>query len=137
MPQVPSGFSEQRGSVLVVDDDELVGNAVKRVLKRHHDVVTVRSVDAALALIAGGAAYDVILSDLMMPEKGGMELFHAVAVLRPGLEARIVFVTGGAFTSTARSFLDSVPNAWLEKPFLPERLRALVNERLSLSPLSP
>jgi fluoride ion exporter CrcB/FEX len=42
----------------------------------------------------------------------------------------MVFVTGGAFTAGARSFLDEVPNARVEKPFELETLRALVNARL-------
>lgn len=122
-----------RGSVLVVDDEELVGRALERVLARQHDVVAVRSVDAALELIRGGADFQVIVSDLMMPEKSGMDLFKTLAISHPGLEARIVFITGGAFTPSARAFLDTVPNARLEKPFLPEQLRALVNERLGTS----
>lgn len=44
-----------------------------------------------------------------------------------------MFITGGAFTPSARAFLDTVPNPWLDKPFLPEQLRALANERLGTS----
>ena len=39
-------------------------------------------------------------------------------------------VQGGAFTAQARTFLDTVPNARLEKPFEIQRLRALINERI-------
>ncbi|MDP1822220.1 MAG: response regulator [Archangium sp.] len=117
-----------RRRVLVVDDEELVGNAVKRVLRSHHDVVVARSVKAALDLLREGATFDLIFSDLMMPEQTGIDLFHALATLRPGLERRIVFLTGGAFTPATRAFLDRVPNARVDKPFLPAHLRALVDE---------
>lgn len=121
-----------RGTVLVVDDEELVGNAVRRVLLSEHDVVAVRSVDAALELIRGGARFEVILSDLMMPVKNGIDLSRALRAQHPGQEQRIVFITGGAFTPSARAFLDSVPNRRLDKPFLAEQLRALVNGQVSL-----
>ncbi len=127
----PKSEAKTRGSVLVVDDEELVGKALKRVLARQHDVVTVKSVDAAIELLRGGAKFDLIFSDLMMPEKSGIDLFKAIASLFPGQEERIVFVTGGAFTPTAKAFLSSVPNKWIDKPFQPEQLRAMVNERLS------
>ena len=128
----PKSEAKTRGSVLVVDDEELVGKALNRVLAREHDVITVKSVDAALELLRGGARFDLIFSDLMMPEKSGIDLFKAVASLFPGQEERIVFVTGGAFTPTAKAFLSSVPNKWIDKPFQPEQLRAMVNERLEV-----
>ena len=46
----------------------------------------------------------------------------------PGLEQRMVFMTGGAFTGEAHLFLQEVANPHLEKPFPMERLRALVDE---------
>ncbi len=43
----------------------------------------------------------------------------------------MVFMTGGAFTPESRAFLASVPNAWVEKPFDPAALRALVGELIA------
>ena len=40
----------------------------------------------------------------------------------------MVFLTGGAFTQTAREFLENVPNQRIEKPFDLKGLRNLVNE---------
>jgi hypothetical protein len=40
----------------------------------------------------------------------------------------MIFLTGGAFTSRARSFLDETPNRHIEKPFDVLHLRALINE---------
>jgi CheY-like chemotaxis protein len=110
--------------VLIVDDEAIVGNALKRLLAPH-DVTAVTSVDEALALIHAGSSFDVIFSDLMMPTKTGIDFFHALAALRPGEEKRIVFITGDPFTS--RHFLASVPNSWLQKPLLPGQLHALVD----------
>ena len=70
----------------------------------------------------------VIFSGLMMPEMTGMELHAEVVRLHPKAAARMVFLTGGAFTPSATEFLDRVPNERLDKPFDPKRIRALVQE---------
>ena len=44
---------------------------------------------------------------------------------------RLAFMTGGAFTARARTFLESVPNARISKPFEIADLRAFVNGRLA------
>jgi CheY-like chemotaxis protein len=83
---------------------------------------------AALDRIAGGERYDAVLCDLMMPDVSGMALHDEVAILDPGLQERIVFVTGGAFTEGAREFLDRVANLRLEKPVDPAVLRETVRQ---------
>ena len=60
--------------------------------------------------------FDVIFCDLMMPGMSGRTLQRSRPDL-PGLEERIVFMTGGAFTTRAAEFLAQVPNQRLEKPF--------------------
>ena len=42
----------------------------------------------------------------------------------------MVFLTGGAFTSEARGFLDGVPNQHIEKPFDTQQVRSIVNDRI-------
>jgi hypothetical protein len=42
----------------------------------------------------------------------------------------MVFFTGGAFTERAIEFLETVPNARLEKPFDPDQLRSFIRDRL-------
>ncbi|MBU8896686.1 response regulator [Corallococcus sp. M34] len=116
-----------RGKVLVVDDEPMVSGAIRRTLAREHDVeVMVSSRQALERLRAPDASFDVILCDLMMPELTGMELHDALEESTPQLAARMVFITGGAFTSAARTFLERVRNPRVEKPFEPEELREVV-----------
>lgn len=115
----------RRGTVLVVDDDAWIGPAIRRVL-RAHDVTAVTSAKDGMALIQSGSRFDVILSDLMMPEMSGMDFHEALCREEPELAERVVFITGGAFTPAAREFLDRVPNPRLDKPFDTQGLRALV-----------
>jgi signal transduction histidine kinase/ActR/RegA family two-component response regulator len=129
-PSQPAAQQPYRARVLVVDDDPLVLNAVRRTLVREHDVVGETSGRAALARIEAGEAFDLVLCDLMMPEMGGAELHAALATLRPELAARTAFLTGGAFTAAGQRFLDSVPNPCIEKPFDPDALRARLRRLL-------
>jgi PAS domain S-box-containing protein len=115
-----------RASVLVVDDEPMVGTTLGRVL-REHDVTVLTRAQDALELIRSGRHFDVILSDLMMPEMSGMELFDELSRFHPESAKNVVFISGGAFTTAANAFLDAVPNERLEKPFDSKRVRALVS----------
>jgi PAS domain S-box-containing protein len=120
--------ARRRGKVLIIDDEEQLINALRRYLSQDHDVDAVTSGRAAIELIAGGNRYDVILCDVMMPQMTGLEAHDAIAKLDTAQAQRIVFLTGGAFTASARAFLDGSPNMKLEKPFDLKALRGVVNE---------
>jgi len=110
------------GRVLVIDDHPLLVTAIERLLADWQVTPTTSSREA-LARLQAGEEFDVVLCDLVMPEFTGMDLFQAIAAVRPDVADRFVFMTGGAFTVTAETFLDQVPNARLEKPVSPDLLR--------------
>lgn len=117
----------RRGRVLVVDDEPTVLKTLGRILGSEHDVVTATNGRAALELLVSGA-FDVILCDLMMPEMTGMELHAELVRTAPEQAARMIFMTGGAFTPRAQAFLDQAPNERFPKPFNMARLRARLRE---------
>jgi two-component system cell cycle sensor histidine kinase/response regulator CckA len=117
-------------AVLVVDDEPALGLVLQRVL-RDHEVSVVTTAKAALQLLDAGKRFDVILSDLMMPEMSGMDFYDELARRFPAYLERLVFVTGGAFTPAGREFLERVPNACIRKPFEPRAIRELVQRVLS------
>lgn len=121
--------AQRRGRVLVVDDEPSVATVFRRALARHHDVVGLDRAEAALAAIAGGARFDVIFCDLMMPQMTGMDLYARLNEVAPDQAQRMVFVTGGAFTPRGRQFLDETPNETIEKPFALRQILGLVNAR--------
>jgi CheY-like chemotaxis protein len=127
------GWSEgsratRRGRILVIDDEVIICNVVSRMLSRRHEVHVTTRASEALERIRAGEVFDIILCDLMMPVMTGMELY---AQLAPYNHAdRLIFMTGGAFTTAARQFLDSVSNQRIEKPFDRRHLEALVEDRL-------
>jgi len=123
----PLGPPLRRGNILVVDDDVLVGSALRRMLATDHDVVTKSSARDALAYLRSGADCDVILCDVMMPEMTGAELHGELLRTHPGLAEKIVFMTGGAFTPNTRNFLEEVRNPRVDKPIDWAALKALVH----------
>jgi CheY-like chemotaxis protein len=129
-PSVPIAAAARRGRVLVVDDEPMIATAIGRTLGLEHDVVLTTKAAAALVKIASGEQFDIIFCDLMMPQMTGMDLYEELVRTAPEHAARMVFLSGGAFTSTARAFLDQVPNQRLDKPFDTRQLLALVNDRV-------
>ena len=112
--------------ILVVDDEPIVARAIQRALQGVFRVIAAHSAQQALDEIRGGAQFDVIICDLMMPMRTGMDLHADLAREAPSLAARMVFLTGGAFTPFATRFLAAIANPVLEKPFDARQLRALV-----------
>jgi PAS domain S-box-containing protein len=123
-PTPPHGV-QVRPRLLIIDDEPALLRALSHELERDHLVTTATSGRAALELLAR-ASFDVILCDLMMPEMTGMDLYAELRRAGDGLEERMVFMTGGAFTAAARGFLEATSNPCLEKPFRMDALRALL-----------
>jgi two-component system, cell cycle sensor histidine kinase and response regulator CckA len=117
-----------RARVLVVDDELQIANTLRELLAAEHEVVAVTSGREALAAIEGGGDFDVIFCDLMMPEMNGMDLYERLRASSPGLERRIVFMSGGAFTTPMAEFLASVDNRRVEKPFSLGLVERIVRE---------
>jgi CheY-like chemotaxis protein len=125
-PATPAPKTTTRPRLLVVDDDDRLRETVGRMLQKDHDVTLASQATQALELIEHGARFDVIVSDVMMPEMTGIDLYTELQRIDPRQASRVVFITGGAFTQSARDFLDAVSNPRLEKPFDPKELREIV-----------
>jgi CheY-like chemotaxis protein len=108
--------------VLVVEDEELVALTIKRMLDRHHEALVVSRGSEALALLGAGQEFDVIVCDLMMPNMTGMQLFAEIERRHGEVLDRMLFMTGGAFSTDADEFLQRLPRPPLIKPFQPKEL---------------
>ena len=109
---------EPRASrVLVVDDEPAIARALQRMLKQQYDVVICGGALVAFRKLTEDAeAYRAIVCDLMMPGMSGMDLYFMLQREIPGLERRMVFVTGGACSAEEQAFLDGIENACVAKP---------------------
>jgi PAS domain S-box-containing protein len=117
-----------RVRVLVVDDELPVAAMLSKLLAVECQVRITTSGREALELMLGPEPFDVVLCDLLMPGMSGMDLHRQLAELRPGLEERFVFMTGGAFTPRAGEFLARVGNQRIEKPFDLNQVRRMVRK---------
>ncbi len=134
-PGGPRLTPSQMARILVIDDEPIVARAIARAL-HGHEVHSAGSAKEAFELLEQHPPFDVILCDLMMPEVTGVD-FYDELVRRDASAARsVVFLTGGAFTDSAKRFLDQVPNARLGKPFSSRELQALLDSILRAAPTS-
>jgi CheY-like chemotaxis protein len=97
-------------------------------LLREHEITLVTKASEALERLTAKEHFDIIFSDLMMPEMSGMGFYEELSKRDPKTAERVVFVTGGAFTPAAQAFLARVGNKVVEKPIDPKAMRSLVNE---------
>jgi len=121
----------QRARILVIDDEQLMCELLGTMLADDYEVETLANAREALSKLQGGASYDLILCDLMMPELTGMDLHAELSRLRPEQAARMVFMTGGTFTDRAQHFLAEHGRVQLQKPFRHDELLSLVRTRLT------
>jgi PAS domain S-box-containing protein len=127
---LPSPRTVTGATILVVDDEPAVGNMLARVL-RGHQVTVVLAAKKAIELFEAGKRFDIIFSDLMMPEMSGMDFYDDLARRFPDAARRVVFVSGGAFTPRAHAFLERVTNVRIDKPFDPQTVRNLVQQQIA------
>ena len=108
--------------ILLAEDDTSMREYLQRALERSgYAVVAVDRGTAALPLLES-ETFDLLLTDIVMPEMDGIELAQRAAVIAPGM--RVMFITG--FAAVALKGAQTPPNARvLSKPF---HLRDLVLE---------
>lgn len=125
-----------RGRILVVDDEEMVLRAIKRILA-DHELTCTESAREALGMIERGETFDLIFSDVMMPMMTGIEFYETLLAGNLELARRVVFLSGGAVTAKVENFLRSVPNLRIEKPFEVVNLRETVQRLLASQLMEP
>ncbi|MEM7302772.1 MAG: ATP-binding protein [Pseudomonadota bacterium] len=112
--------------ILVVDDERDVGELVAEVLIREgFDVDVVHSGSQALNCLAA-ASYDVVLSDLNMPDVDGRGLYETVGRDFPSMSNRLGFITGDTMGEASQRLLQESQRPFLEKPVSPREVRDLV-----------
>ena len=113
--------------LLVVDDEAPFRTSLRRLLELRYGVGLAAGVDEGLAELQL-RAYDVVLCDVMMPAGGGERLYRTLQGFAPDLARRVIFLTGGAVTDTARQFLRAQPQPILAKPLDLEKLAELAEK---------
>jgi signal transduction histidine kinase len=116
-----------RARLLLIDDEASLLQALGRALGERHEVVLARGGRAGIDHLAADQGFDAILCDLHMPEVSGKDVHGWLVAHQPAMAARVIFVTGGAFTDEMRAFLDGTSRPVLEKPIDLEQVDQLLS----------
>jgi CheY-like chemotaxis protein len=123
-------------TVLVVEDEDEVREILVQALRRLGYVVHEAADGAeALAALRGGVAADLVLTDVVMPRMGGMELYEAARALRP--ELRFLFSSGYTEDTGHVGFIKKEGVFFLAKPYGIDTLARKVREVLESPPRAP
>lgn len=127
-PKVKQGELWGSGTILLVEDEDMVRAVAERALTRHgYTVLTASNGEEALEMLAQGMEIDLLISDVVMPTMDGPTMVRQARKTWPDL--KILFMSGYAEEQLRKSIdLDRV--AFLPKPFsvnqLAEAARAAI-----------
>ena len=108
----------------MIDDDAALGASLKRLLKNDYDVTLESSAESAWRRLRAGETFDVVVSDVLLPDMSGIELYELIEKDAPAVASRFLFMTGGFALPAVKENLVRFPNAeTLDKPFSPDDLR--------------
>ncbi len=103
--------------LLVVEDEPALRQSVSRLLEaRGWRVAGVGEAEAALARLAS-ERFDLVVCDVHLGGRSGLELYDAAVRRRPELASRFLFVTGDVLSHEVREFLERTGARQLSKPF--------------------
>ncbi len=133
MPEAQTGESPAplRGNViLVVDDEPEIAALLAEMLSADgHEVETAANGVMALERLRK-RAYDLIVSDIKMPELDGPGLYRELERCHPGLLRRIIFLTGDTLGPQTAEFLEQTGAPMLSKPLVLEEVWRAVRRAL-------
>ena len=125
---MPSG--RPGASILIVDDEPEVALLLAEILEEdEYRVDTADNGASALDKLREGR-YDLIISDLKMPQLDGPGLYREVARRHPEMIRRMIFVTGDTLGPESADFLRKSAAPTFGKPFEPDDVRRVIDQVL-------
>ncbi len=117
--------------ILVVEDDPAIANLIKSLFRTEAEVVLAEDGKQGLERIQEGC-FNVVVSDVEMPNLNGIELYHEALVVDPSLKKHFVFYSGTR-KSEYCEFFAAADIVMLPKPASLSRLRKVINEVAALA----
>jgi two-component system, cell cycle sensor histidine kinase and response regulator CckA len=132
-PSPSSGSARGSEKILLVEDEDAVRDVAARVLRNQgYTVVPARNGEEALRLMEEhGSSVDLILTDVVMPDMGGLELAAQLRTSRPNL--RLIYMSGYAEGDKSDPRYEASDAFFLQKPFSAEDLVVKVREVLDVT----
>ncbi|MCR9139030.1 MAG: PAS domain S-box protein [Alphaproteobacteria bacterium] len=116
---------------LIVDDEREVAELITEILKKEGFVVDMAHSGTKAVEMLKTNRYDLLLSDLNMPELDGRGLYKVIRDDFPDLLDRTAFITGDTMGFSSQGLLQESKRPYLEKPVSPSELRELAYRLLS------
>lgn len=111
--------------ILIVDDEPYVRESLDRVLRGcGHEVSVVDQAESAVAALSE-SAFDLMLTDVVMPGMDGFDLLRRVKAAHPAL--KVIVLTGYARSQCISDFLLHGADEFLAKPFQVDELLATID----------
>jgi excisionase family DNA binding protein len=127
------GTGTARSRILLVDDEESIRKLLSRMLESSYDVESAADGEAAIRLLhQPDAHYDLLISDLNMPDMDGLTLIREAQRINPTLAA--IVITGYSTESSAIEALNLGVTGYLTKPFGTTQVLAAAAKALSARP---
>jgi CheY-like chemotaxis protein len=115
-------------TILICEDDDNLRQLVRAVLGDRYEFLEADDGDEALEL-ALRARPDLIILDLMMPGRSGLEVLNHLREKLPNGHIRVIVMSAWGHADTAA--LDAGADRFVPKPFEPQQLTAIVEEVLA------
>lgn len=118
----------KKADILVIDDEKDISDLLSEYLNNlGYNTVPVYSGTDGLAKLEEGR-YDLIITDLMMPEITGMELINIV--VEKNINIKIIVMTGYEFMESGVESIAKNVHGYIEKPFCLNEIQAIVDRAL-------
>jgi CheY-like chemotaxis protein/nitrogen-specific signal transduction histidine kinase len=129
VPVTPSVPTARGARILLVEDDESVRSVLRRALESEDYTVVEAASGADAVALVDRESFDLVITDMIMPQSTGRAVVEQIRVRRPGLPA--LFVSGYPEQHLAGLRLDSQSiDAYLAKPFRIDDVLATITRLL-------
>jgi two-component system NtrC family sensor kinase len=121
----PGDMMKGKFRILLVDDEQVILNVMRQTLEAAGYACRLASSGAIALQRLQEEPADLVITDIRMPGMSGVQLADAVVMKQP--DSLLIFITGYAEYSALSQAIQQRPFGFLEKPFLPDQLLALVD----------
>ncbi|HZH90364.1 MAG TPA: sigma-54 dependent transcriptional regulator [Pyrinomonadaceae bacterium] len=118
--------------ILVIDDESSITGALQMILgEQGYEVQTAASMSEAARLLRGGRAFDLVFTDLRLPDTNGLEVLNGIKADNPDTE--VILMTAHGSLDIAISAIKRGAYYYVEKPFTPDEIVMLTERALQFA----